>query len=50
MDTRAVVPLYQKVVAQLPAGTKPSDFIVSLEVQARKPHRGNAEDGISTPA
>lgn len=30
-------PLYQKVVAQLPAGTKPSDYIASLEVQARKP-------------
>ncbi len=30
-------PLYQKITAQLPAGTKPGDFIVSLEVQARKP-------------
>ena len=30
-------PLYQKISAQLPAGTKPGDFIVSLEVQARKP-------------
>ncbi len=30
-------PLYQKIVAQLPAGTKPADFITSLEVQARKP-------------
>ena len=30
-------PLYQKIVAHLPTGTKPADFIVSLEVQARKP-------------
>lgn len=30
-------PLYQKIVAQLPPGTKPSDYIVSLEVRARKP-------------
>lgn len=30
-------PLYQKIVAHLPAGTKPSDFITSLEVQALKP-------------
>jgi SAM-dependent methyltransferase len=30
-------PLYQKIVEQLPAGTKPSDYITSLEVQARKP-------------
>jgi SAM-dependent methyltransferase len=30
-------PLYQKIVALLPAGSKPADFIASLEVQARKP-------------
>jgi len=30
-------PLYQQIVAQLPAGAKPGDYIVSLEVQARKP-------------
>jgi len=30
-------PLYQKVIAELPAGTKPSDFITSLEITARKP-------------
>jgi len=30
-------PLYQKIVALLPAGAKPSDYITSLEVQARKP-------------
>jgi ubiquinone/menaquinone biosynthesis C-methylase UbiE len=30
-------PLYQKIVEHLPAGTKPGDYIVSLEVQARKP-------------
>ena len=30
-------PLYQKIVTHLPAGTKPADYITSLEVQARKP-------------
>jgi arsenite methyltransferase len=30
-------PLYQKIVAQLPLGAKPSDYITSLEVAARKP-------------
>jgi ubiquinone/menaquinone biosynthesis C-methylase UbiE len=30
-------PLYKQIVAQLPSGTKPADYIVSLEVQARKP-------------
>jgi SAM-dependent methyltransferase len=29
-------PLYRKLVELLPAGTKPADFITSLEVQARK--------------
>ena len=29
-------PLYQKIVAHLPAGTKPANFITSLEVQALK--------------
>lgn len=30
-------PLYRQIIEQLPAGTKPSDFITSLEVTARKP-------------
>jgi arsenite methyltransferase len=30
-------PLYQKIISHLPAGTKPSDYITSLEVTARKP-------------
>ena len=30
-------PLYQQIVAHLPAGAKPGDYIVSLEVQACKP-------------
>lgn len=30
-------PLYQQIVAHLPEGAKPGDYIVSLEVQARKP-------------
>lgn len=29
-------PLYQKIFAHLPAGTKPSDFVTSLEITARK--------------
>jgi len=31
-------PLYQKIVASLPPGAKPSDYITSLEVTARKPN------------
>jgi SAM-dependent methyltransferase len=30
-------PLYKKIIQLLPSGTKPADFITSLEVQARKP-------------
>ncbi len=30
-------PLYRKIVEHLPKGAKPSDYITSLEVQARKP-------------
>lgn len=30
-------PLYRNLVEHLPPGTKPADFITSLEVQARKP-------------
>ncbi len=30
-------PLYQKILAHLPEGAKPSDYITSLEVTARKP-------------
>lgn len=30
-------PLYQKIVAALPAGTRPADFITSLNVTAHKP-------------
>ena len=33
-------PLYQKIIASLPAGTKASDYITSLEVSARKPGAG----------
>ncbi len=29
-------PLYQKILAHLPAGTKPSDYVTSLEITARK--------------
>jgi arsenite methyltransferase len=30
-------PLYRKIVEHLPAGAKPSEYITSLEIQARKP-------------
>ena len=30
-------PLYQKIIARLPAGAKPSDYITSLEVTAHRP-------------
>jgi SAM-dependent methyltransferase len=30
-------PLYRKIVGHLPRGTKPGDFITSLDVSARKP-------------
>ncbi|MBX3364353.1 MAG: arsenite methyltransferase [Phycisphaeraceae bacterium] len=32
-------PLYKRIVAALPAGTKPSDFITSVDIAARKPMR-----------
>jgi len=34
-------PLYRRVVESLPAGTKPADFITSLDVSARKLASGN---------
>lgn len=33
-------PLYQKILEKLPSGTKPGEFITSLEVTARKPANG----------
>jgi arsenite methyltransferase len=30
-------PLYQKIVAALPAGTSPDDYVASIEITARKP-------------
>jgi arsenite methyltransferase len=30
-------PLYLKIIENLPAGTRPGDYITSLEVTARKP-------------
>jgi ubiquinone/menaquinone biosynthesis C-methylase UbiE len=35
-------PLYRKIVEHLPAGAKPSEYITSLEVQARKPSGSGA--------
>jgi SAM-dependent methyltransferase len=42
-------PLYKKIVEHLPAGTKPGDFIVSLEVQARKPGADCCGDDCCKP-
>jgi SAM-dependent methyltransferase len=36
-------PLYQKIIEKLPAGTKPGEYITSLEVTARKPGGAAAE-------
>ena len=33
-------PLYQKIVGRLPVGSKPRDYITSLEITARKPSAG----------
>ena len=33
-------PLYREVIKHVPAGTKPSDYVTSLEVQAQKPEAG----------
>jgi arsenite methyltransferase len=35
-------PLYRKIVEHLPAGSKASDYVTSLEVQARKPAESGA--------
>jgi len=35
-------PLYRKIVEHLPAGSKPSEYVTSLEVQARKPGGASA--------
>lgn len=46
-------PLYQKIIAHLPAGAKPSDYITSLEVTARKPEQkpaASAPAGVSKVA
>jgi ubiquinone/menaquinone biosynthesis C-methylase UbiE len=43
-------PLYRKIVETLPAGAKPSDFITSLEVQARKPGAGCCETSCCATA
>jgi SAM-dependent methyltransferase len=40
-------PLYQKVIANLPAGTKPGQYITSLEITARKP--GESTSAKPTP-
>lgn len=31
-------PLYRRILSNLPAGTKPSDYITSLDISACKPH------------
>lgn len=41
-------PLYQKLMELLPPGTKPADFITSLEVQARKPGTAGCDTNCCT--
>jgi SAM-dependent methyltransferase len=41
-------PLYQRIIKHLPNGTKPSDYITSLEVQARKPEGACCEGSCCT--
>jgi arsenite methyltransferase len=48
-------PLYQKIIAHLPAGTKPGEYITSLEITARKPGHTSSQlspnaSGIYSPA
>ena len=40
-------PLYQKIIKDLPAGAKPSDYITSLEITARKAGTGCSGNGYS---
>lgn len=40
-------PLYQKIIATLPPGTKPGEYITSLEVTARKPGTELTQNGAS---
>ena len=37
-------PLYQKIIANLPTGAKPADYITSLEIAARKPVQAVCSD------
>jgi SAM-dependent methyltransferase len=39
-------PLYQKIIAHLPAGAKPSDYITSVEVTAQKPRSSLSDEPI----
>src|SRR5579883_1397331 len=40
-------PLYQKIIAALPAGAKPGEYITSLEITARKPDHVNSGGATS---
>jgi AhpD family alkylhydroperoxidase len=40
--------LYEKIIAHLPPGSKPGDYIASLEVQAVKPRESQSD--LYTPA
>jgi AhpD family alkylhydroperoxidase len=42
-------PLYQKIIAQLPAGTKPSDYVTSLEITARKGPKAETQSRPAVP-
>ena len=42
-------PLYTKIIASLPVGAKPSDYITSLEVTARKPASPSGKSEVRKP-
>ncbi len=39
-------PLYQKIIAALPTGTKPSEYVTSLEITARKPGVARSSESV----
>jgi AhpD family alkylhydroperoxidase len=43
-------PLYKKIIEHLPAGTKPGDYITSLEITAKAPSTLNCGASIYSPA
>jgi SAM-dependent methyltransferase len=42
-------PLYQKIITQLPSGTKPGDYVTSLEIAARKGPKAETQSSPAVP-